>query len=346
MTVHRAKGLEFDTVIVPELQRGVQSDRRPLLLVHQPGGEPPLPPIPVALPAAGTPGDALFSCLMQHNRDAAGSESLRLLYVALTRARESLHLYRDPAQRRAPDSFLAMLHASVAADEPPPPAAVADEDGRAVGGHAARAPLRRRLARLPATPVPPPPAPVTRPPLPFEWASPLARPIGTVTHRYLQVLAEAGDPAPALPARSALQVALREQGLRGTELMHAVQEVESLLRATLASTRGRWLLSGAHRDARSELRLTTRTGVGQVGDLVIDRTFVTADGVRWIVDYKTGNHEGGDLATFLESEVLRYRPQLEAYARALAVLDTAPIRLGLYYPRLDAWREWAAGDTT
>ena len=41
--------------------------------------------------------------------------------------------------------------------------------------------------------------------------------------------------------------------------------------------------------------------------------------MRWIVDYKTGTHEGGDLDAFL---------------------DNREIRLGLYFPLLKGWREW------
>ena len=70
---------------------------------------------------------------------------------------------------------------------------------------------------------------------------------------------------------------------------------------------------GAHAEARSELRLTVRNGAF-LEHLRLDRTFVD-DGKRWIVDFKTSQHEGGDLDAFLDSEVERYRPQLERYAR-------------------------------
>ena len=74
----------------------------------------------------------------------------------------------------------------------------------------------------------------------------------------------------------------------------------------------------------------------------VDRTFVDETGTRWIIDYKTSDHQGGDLAFFLDEEQRRYRPQLERYARLLAPLGQ-PVRLGLYFPLLDAWREWDPG---
>ncbi|HMS81326.1 MAG TPA: hypothetical protein PKC20_17730 [Burkholderiaceae bacterium] len=85
---------------------------------------------------------------------------------------------------------------------------------------------------------------------------------------------------------------------------------------------------------------------GRVAHVTLDRTFV-ADGVRWIVDFKTGRHEGADPAQFLDREQERYRAQLERYARfvrALAPDDPVPIRLALYHPLVpDGWREWAYG---
>jgi ATP-dependent exoDNAse (exonuclease V) beta subunit len=83
--------------------------------------------------------------------------------------------------------------------------------------------------------------------------------------------------------------------------------------------------------------------VGKEGivNVIVDRTFVDADGTRWIVDYKTGTHEGADVEAFLDREQERYRGQLEQYAALLRVLDPRPIRLGLYFPLLNGWREWS-----
>jgi ATP-dependent exoDNAse (exonuclease V) beta subunit len=79
------------------------------------------------------------------------------------------------------------------------------------------------------------------------------------------------------------------------------------------------------------------TGAAGASTYIVDRVFRTADGVRWIVDYKTSRHEGADREAFLDSERERYRGQLEAYARALAQGDAS---LGLYFPLLAAWRQW------
>jgi len=75
---------------------------------------------------------------------------------------------------------------------------------------------------------------------------------------------------------------------------------------------------------------------------VFDRTFVDAEGVRWIVDFKLSRHEGADKEAFLDAERERYRDQLEKYARAMHGMDQRPVRLGLYFPLLRGWREWEA----
>ena len=72
---------------------------------------------------------------------------------------------------------------------------------------------------------------------------------------------------------------------------------------------------------------------------VVDRTFVF-EGRRWIIDYKTSAHSGGDLEGFLDNEQRRYRGQLEAYASVLQSMDSGPVNLGLYFPMLRGWRTW------
>ena len=66
--------------------------------------------------------------------------------------------------------------------------------------------------------------------------------------------------------------------------------------------------------------------------------------MRWIVDYKTSSHEGAGLEDFLDQQRERYAPQLERYAALMQALGDEPVRVGLYFPLLSAWREWAPGE--
>jgi ATP-dependent exoDNAse (exonuclease V) beta subunit len=78
------------------------------------------------------------------------------------------------------------------------------------------------------------------------------------------------------------------------------------------------------------------TGVldGQVRNVVIDRSFVDDQGTRWVIDYKTSSHAGGDLAGFLAAERERYRSQLELYVRLARGLGPQPVKAALFFPWL------------
>ena len=183
----------------------------------------------------------------------------------------------------------------------------------------------------------------------FSWASEVARHVGSVVHLFLHRMAEDGPDAwdrSKLDAMdSVLQVALKQQGVPAAELGAALGRVRQALRGVLGDARGRWLLSREHGDARSEYRLSGELE-GAFVNVALDRTFIDAHGVRWIVDYKTGTHEGTDIDAFLDRERERYRAQLERYAALLARMESRPTRLALYFPLLQAWREWPAPAAT
>ena len=91
MTVHNAKGLEFDVVAVPDLSRSLLAGARAPLLVL--GREQP-PRVGMQLRRLGSGAVNLFDyaelCEEAKARDA--EEGLRLFHVAATRARERLIL--------------------------------------------------------------------------------------------------------------------------------------------------------------------------------------------------------------------------------------------------------------
>ena len=132
------------------------------------------------------------------------------------------------------------------------------------------------------------------------------------------------------------------QGLAGDKLREGIQRAEKALRATVTDSRGLWIL-GRHQEDGREYALA---GVvdGRIRHFTLDCTFVDDKNVRWIIDYKTGAHEGGGLEAFLDNEQLRYRAQLDDYANLMKHLDSRSIRLGLYFPAHQGWREWAFED--
>jgi len=361
MTIHKAKGLEFDVVILPGLGRTPRGDEQKLLLwAEQPAAHGAEALLLAPIHASEDDSDPIYTWIRRHHAHRQHLEDGRLLYVAATRARRRLHLFGNvrvkhdddgapvmtpPASRSllgklwpavAP-AFDAELHANDPQPAPPAPTTIIDQ-------------TLRRLPTGWVLPAAPPSAQWQAPPeavrvqdaLEFSWAGETARHVGTVVHRWLQRIAEDGaagwDEKRIGALAPAIRSALSAEGVGDAELHDAEQRATAALVRCISDERGRWLL-GARDAARTEWRLTGVSG-GRIINVVLDRSFVDQEGVRWIVDYKTSVHEGSDREAFLDNERERYRGQLEQYARLLRAADDRPIKLGLYFPLLGGWREW------
>jgi ATP-dependent helicase/nuclease subunit A len=345
MTIHRSKGLEFDCVILPGLARAASGDRDPLLdwFEWSPadrGTELVMAPIRAASEAPSR----LAVWLQQLRRRRRDHERARLLYVATTRARRALHLACEtPAACKdgspgAPRSGTPLATLWPALGDRV--LAVAEQGGTGAPTERPGPQVLRRLS--PAWTLPPWPPGVLQPARPvatepvraaveFSWVGDTARRVGIVVHAELQRWARAGSPPE--PDSGRLRRLLIGEGVADVELEPAVERVVRALQGTRGDPRGRWLVLDAHDEACSELALTGQID-GRLQSIVIDRSFVDADGQRWVIDYKTSIHEGGDLDGFIANEVRRYRGQLERYARFARELGPQPVRIALYFPLL------------
>ena len=73
---------------------------------------------------------------------------------------------------------------------------------------------------------------------------------------------------------------------------------------------------------------------GRPENFVLDRTF-TADGIRWLIDYKTAVPRPGDqVDAFIASERARYRGQLARYATLAEALFGQQPRVAIYFTAL------------
>jgi len=363
MTIHGAKGLEWDVVIVPALEKKTRSSRSSLMnwveldMKSEEAAQVLLAPIH----GAGEDSDALNEWIRSVRKARDAAERKRLYYVACTRAKMSLHLFAAPKQLANgslsphPESLLRAAWPAVKElfTEAVTPI---QEEGEVLA-----------IAAEEETSPPWQPQRIWRLPLSFDrgerfrtarrlWTAAdtvergtffdrpegsfAARALGNAVHAFLEVLAGriAGG---ATPESLLLEVAgwkqrveavVRGMGVAPGSVKKIAAATLRGLENTLRDAAGRWVLA-THAEAQSEqtLELGERT-------LRLDRSFLAGaeamsfgESHLWIVDFKTGEPGGRDAEAYFAAEREAYRPQMETYAAAYADAGR-PVRLALYYP--------------
>lgn len=343
MTVHKAKGLQFDNVIVTGLGSMFRPQESNLLAWTRLRIEGEERILMGAISATGQK-DAVAAYMRRFLSARERNERRRLLYVAATRARSQLHLLGCAGARGAaqPGSFLELLWPEFAGL---PAEAKQNEAAENAGP---------RIRRVHKGWTPPAPreslawtpriggaASESKPT--FEWAGDTMRHVGTAVHNWLHRIAREGlgswDEDRVRASRKAISLRLANLGVPPDELRAAARRVEDALVNVLEDPRGRWILT-RHAEDRREYAVSGFVD-GKLYQAVVDCTFVDTAGLRWVIDFKSGYQEGGGVEHFLDEEQRRYAPQLARYARLLA--QGGAVRAGLYFPLMRAWRSWEAG---
>ena len=346
MTMHKAKGLQFDYVILPGLGKKSQNDSKRLVFWMPYGQELLLAP----LEAKGETKSHLYNFLAEIDNEKDDHEMLRLLYVATTRARKQLHLLgktKVANNEMIPEanSLLESLWPFLKDDWCKAKFIPMQEELE-------RSAEMYQIDRIPSGYHPPEPCKPIHSSLigeieeeketfPFLWAGTTARCIGNVLHRVLQTIAKEGLDKWTLSRIKMmdpqLRTALLGEGLPFDQIDDALHLTLTGLQNTLEDTKGRWILSN-HEESHAEYSLTLFLENRFIRN-VIDRTFIE-NKTRWIIDYKTGRHEGKGLESFLKRETERYEPQLRRYEALLKEYgETRPIRKALYFPLIKEWIE-------
>lgn len=358
MTMHKSKGLEFDTVVLPSLQRQKRADDHQLLLWEEfnTDGQQGYLLAPIQ---AAEQQEPIYQLARDIQSKKAAYEDARLLYVAATRAKKRLILscelkikYDEKKAEWGHSSIdkRSLLHFLIGHYEndiqrefdkvlQDIPQQNNTDTGQLFydGWYRLKQGWEKPVInnQLSVTEL----DSVERKALDFDWASDVARVVGIVVHKQLELIAQGRQSFSQLHEDNfkQLRASFAEQLYSEQDIELAMAKAKVALINTQQHDQGAWLLE-SHRDARCEWELTGTvtddTGRRLVRNFIIDRTFIDDQGVRWIVDYKTGSHEGSDIERFLESEVVRYAPQLRQYKELVSKLDNRPIKTALYYPML------------
>ncbi len=353
MTIHKAKGLEFDHVIVPGLGRPPRRRDKKMLLWMERGEDLFFAPIEKMRGRRQSPH---YEHLRLIEGQKAAIEAARVLYVACTRARRGLYLFghvkEDKEGRIAAPagSLLSYIFNSLGGAAAPEHAESEAKETQGQATSAQGAALTPK--RLPIEWTMPASTPAFKPKdlaeiednagPEFWWAGHAIRRLGTVVHGYLCRISSEGllpwNDGRILKEGERIKSMLAGFGLNAKDAAGSASEAIKMLISATNDAKGRWVLS-AHAKASSEMALTGIAD-GAVVHAVIDRTFVDENNIRWIIDFKTGVHRGAGIEEFIEMEKERYRAQLERYEKLLKSKgETCEIKKALYYPAMLRWVE-------
>jgi ATP-dependent exoDNAse (exonuclease V) beta subunit len=369
MTIHGAKGLQFDVVVLPELDAGLTGKPPAFVVDRDPKS---LDVTFVCRYADETTRNLLTEeerCAFDKDRQHRVEESLSLLYVALTRAVHALYLYiPGPRGRKENDAWYNLLVTTLTPGTSTAETALLYEHGD-----------RDWFKRLTtATPQTAPPEPEQRRRVVFrtgeterrrgmEHVAPSRREgqarvvldrlfhpsegtgttAGTLYHAWFATIGWLDD---ALPTDAALRAAaeriradLPAETWRDLDRLLATfrtwlenAAINAVLRRSAyadpqqlgfpAALAPFWMKSLAPQQVERERRFLVREGTKfWTGSL--DRIVWLGDGDRTVaadvIDFKTDAIPPGDAAA-LAARTDHYRPQLEAYRRAVAHLAQLP----------------------
>jgi ATP-dependent exoDNAse (exonuclease V) beta subunit len=360
LTIHKSKGLEFDTVILPALNRQPRNGDNELVLWQEVMVDNHLHLIAAPLKSKAVnsknAGASVYDFLKDLEKQRAENELVRLLYVAATRAHRQLHLIasmqmnKDGKIKPTASSLLQALWPAVEAEfmqvtsyktnevatqlldinqfKPKLQRLQSAEFGGNIFNINSQAfstgtnSYKRSENELKTV-------------LSFDESTrsaDLYKNCGTLAHLYMELFAKSDLQTwthkrlqQGLPA---MQKWLIQQGHSAKHSEQGATLVHSALNVTLTSKDGQWVLQN-HAEAVSEFRLLQSDEEG-VKNHVIDRTFIL-EGVRWIVDYKlTHTDDASTDAGNLSIAAELHRPQLERYA-SLFANQQIPIKKAVFF---------------
>lgn len=333
MTIHKAKGLEFDHVLVPGLHRIPRRRDKPLLEwqeMNDDAGGILVAPYEASPQHTSSGADTgLYDYLYRLEQEKADHEARRLLYVALTRARETLHLplcvrLTDDGEPKAPaaQSLLNLLWPLVADQQ--------------VSGMPVDAALSPSSSQSMDNPVPQPTARLPQPAahwdLPAWWfpaapneassepEQPLperlldlgdlpAQAVGTVLHEVLEYWHNHGVPQTLGEAlRGGVSQRIRQFGVAAAAVDELTGSVMEGLAWVLATAEARnWLQRSDRMDSWAELGLLETDGYS-VREHRLDRVYRDQTGLT-ILDYKFSARDAAQTA----SRPTGWQDQLQRY---------------------------------
>lgn len=352
MTIHKAKGLEFDYVLIPGLDREPRSNDKELFLWHEYNTANSDGKLLIApLNALGEEHNPTYQYLKNEAALRAKLENTRLIYIAITRAKQQAFLFAKvqadkSSTYKAPtkNSLLATIWPALEQDASlinPVDLIIKSKSISAERGETIRS---RRLKAS------------------WEMTSNLGlesntadfktfddshqhlieKKVGELIHECLRLKIEKGLDISSTNIQSKYEAfwrsSLKPVCFDVQSIESAIQLIKDNLKSCMLHDKAQWLFDSSHKSSACELAISDYRQQWRK-EHIIDRTFID-NGIRWIIDYKSSRLTNmQNQADFLILQEEQYRPQLERYADLFKSMEDIPIKTALFFTALPYWHE-------
>ncbi|KTD78355.1 UvrD-helicase domain-containing protein [Legionella waltersii] len=318
MTIHKSKGLEFDTVILPGIGSQAPRGESPLLrwlrLPTKEQGE-----LLLFSPIKGAHQEncSLYDYLQDLDDEKSLYEAQRLLYVAVTRAKSKLYLL-DSSNKSYQTAFRHLLktHEFLKFDE-----SEIDKAQEFAWPKLEKLPIEyyeKGKSLIEVT--------LNEPSL---LTSGIPRIIGIVTHQLMKWICDHHPLSIEQVPWNWLRTEFTQLGFNEVMTENAINSIRTQIIGVFSTDRGLWIIQ-EHHNEHNEYELLVEQD-GKLLTRIIDRTF-DENSIRWIIDFKTGKED--------QSSLEKHKIQLNQYGKYLREETTLPIRCGLYYMSSGHWLDW------
>lgn len=352
LTMHKAKGLEFDHVIIAGLANQAPSDKKPLLAWHErlnKQGQPRL--LVAALSATGTDDDSLYSLLRHEKQHKHLLENTRLLYIAVTRAKKSAKLFATAALSSKQEiqipanSLLKRIWRELEREQEelniiPLDTLISNKDKgdkEAIAETSAPTPIRRFEAPQKLNDVE---LSILsdlsqqsdyEETLELEADSELSALVGEIIHEELEDFSNCENKNGFLESlvskKAYWLLRLENCALSRQEQGDALDFIADNIQNTIENAELNWIFDSSHTESYNELSISSMHN-GKIASHVIDRTFVDKNNVRWIIDYKSSKAAGNE-AEFIDQQIKIYEEQLRRYKNLFGKIEERKIKTAL-----------------
>jgi len=317
MTIHQAKGLEFDTVIIPGLGKKGKSDSLPLMQIQEfPDSQVLLSPIKSSYESKE---NETYLYLQYLNKEQSHFELMRLLYVAMSRAKSKVYLLGGVSKtgKATSGSFLALLSEHYEEELDLDLDLDINQSEKKLG--AINAPKLLRIKTLDSHSNQSIGKTDDQKNHPKSFDLIYQSALGTIVHHYLE-LGEFN------PLDKTVETRLREMGAPSKLLKSYTTLILDILSKTKHDDNFEWIFK--YRDS-TEVEAEYRNSKHSV---VIDRLFID-QGILWIIDFKTASlNKNETIDEYIKRQKHTHQSQIKKYKEVLSDVFNLPCKSAIYCP--------------